>query len=36
MEQPTRSLVNTNQSVNVTDPEGIITEYNKEIPRNAN
>lgn len=36
MEQPTRSLANTNQSVDVTDPEGIITEYDEEMPRNAN
>ena len=35
MEQPTRSLANTNQSVDVTDPEGI-TEYDEEMPRNAN
>ena len=32
MEQSTRSLANTNQSVDVTDTEGIITEYDKEMP----
>ena len=32
MEQLTRSLANTNQNVDVTYPEGIIAEYDEEMP----